>query len=554
MIKIISLLLTVLFSDLFAVCSNTPTTWGTGSYLGNYTTKVSGTLVNTWNYPAMTAECSSRFSGINLEIACSTCTATNISVTTNGNYAYCIGSIVYTPNPCPVCGPGTYLDPDGTCHPNPIVKCGWAVAPWLPTTRSEANCNNYQKGASNDPTSYLWNYSWCSTDKTCYAREYYCPIGQTFDMLTHECKFQPLKPTSNCSSGWYKSCKSVKLGNQESCSCDYICKDNPNLRYTVDVSCGAKPVDPTPTQTCPTCPTSSDPNSESTSNKDRTDNCFASESLARMNCLAPNILSFQCDPTTGIIKKNECKAPTLPTQSPVAPSDSTTNSTSKDIKDLGNSLPTNIRDALKDFFTDGSMPHLEAIRGSLQALNIQTGDTNDKLDSISASTDAGLVLQADTNTKLDGIKTSTDGVKSSVDGVKDSVDGLKTSVDSQRSILQTISDFFTGSSSYNGSAVPSQNDLKPDDTIKGDFDTFTNSIQQTKDQFDQAYNLFSVGVPNVSIGGGSCPSFSFFGNSYSLSKVGESIAPYSSVFSILIYIALMFKAFRLVFSFFSKGI
>lgn len=523
--KIIFLLTFFLF-DLFAVCSNTPTTWGTGSYLGNYTSKVSGTLVNNYDYPAMTAQCSQRFSGIILEIACPTCTATNISVTTNGNTAYCTGNIVYTPNPCPNCPTGTYLDPDGTCHPNPIVKCSWATnPPYHSTTLAQSECNNAQKIGSTLEPYYLWNFSWCPADSTCYGRYMYCPAGQYYDSSLKTCK-TPSPKTNSCPSGYYKICKGVTSAGGTSCSCDFICKDDPTKKLTYEVSCEAKPVDNTPL-TNPDAPNEApeDNPSQPVKDWDTAGQCFQKQTDARWACNSPKVLSFYCDPKTGKVIRNECKDPTLPTQTPIAPGDSTKNSTSEDIKNLANSLPTGIRDALKDWFTDGSMPHLEAIRGTLQASTILQADANDKLISISASADASLG-------KLDGIKTSTDGVKTAVDGVTTALNQGGT---------------------YSGATMPTENDLKPTDPTS-DFDTFTNSITQTKDSFYQAYNLFSRGVPSVTIGSGSCPTFSFYGKSYSLGSIGQSIAPYSSVFSILIYISLMFRAFRIVFSFFSKGI
>jgi hypothetical protein len=221
----------------------------------------------------------------------------------------------------------------------------------------------------------------------------------------------------------------------------------------------------------------------------------------------------------------------LPTQTPIAPGDSTKNSTSEDIKNLANSLPTGIRDALKDWFTDGSMPHLEVIRGTLQASTILQADANDKLTSISASADASLG-------KLDDIKTSTDGVKNSVDNMKGSIDGLK--------------DLFT-----NDSQFPETDKLEhfEDTTI---FDDVSEAAQKMSDdaigiidQFDTAKNQISNGFPNVSFPNGSCPILTGpFGVSANLSSIGYYISPYSSFFALFIYLVVTFANLRFLFLFF----
>lgn len=449
---------------------------------------------------------------------------------------------------CPV---NTVPNSNGICETPPAPQtCSWATTPpYYASGLSQVSCSNVHKTGLTGDLYYKWNFSWCAADNTCYGRRYYCPVGQIFDLSTESCRAPKDPYMTDCANcGYYKVSGSVQTNNLKSCFIDYICKCNPKIRHRTDVSCSSAPVDSNYPETNPDAPTL--PTNESTkpaSSSENTGNCFAAESSARLNCLRPNVLSFQCDPTTGKVLKNECKAPTVPEQTQKNAGDSTNAATTEDIKDLGNNLPKSIKEALSDFFTDGSMPHLEAIRGQMQASNILDADRNDKLDTMSASIDAGLVLQTDANEKLDGIKTSTDGVKSSVDS-------LKSSVDAEKSVLDRIAEFFNDTSTYNGESVPTDSDISPDSNTTNGFDTFTNSITQTKDQFDQALNVMGGGVPNIVFRSGSCPSYTFMGHNVSLSSIGQSISPYSSIFSILIYISLMITAFRLVFGFFSKGV
>ncbi|MBV5279305.1 MAG: hypothetical protein J0647_09825, partial [Campylobacteraceae bacterium] len=200
--------------------------------------------------------------------------------------------------------------------------------------------------------------------------------------------------------------------------------------------------------------------------------------------------------------------------------------TTEDIKKLGNSLPTSIKDALKDFFTDGSMPHLEAIRGTLQASTILQADSNDKLDSISSSTDAGLILQSDANGKLDSTNTKLDSIKSSLDG----------------------------GNGVSSSSLVDDSDFIPNSSAVSSITALSNDLSTIKQQFENTKNLVSGNFTPPTFSSGSCPTVSGpAGLSFNPSQIGSLLSPYSPIISILVYISLMFMAFGSVFKFLSRG-
>lgn len=447
------------------------------------------------------------------------------------------------------CPTGQFPDANGIC--TAPVQCSWAVSPWVAVTTSGYNSvsctpRNVNTLFGSGSPDYAGDAAWCSTNNTCYVRPMNCPSGQIFDSSQYKCVY-PHADDNACPDGYYSRNYSTSIdGITKTCHTQKVCKTNNAVVYDYIVSCGTVPsqsqpaTGPNGSQT----PTSA-PNSSTAPSTQTTNNCFAAESEARVNCIPPYILHFQCDPTTGVISKNTCSAPQLPTQNTPTASDSTTTATTADVKNLGNTLPVDIRNALKDFFTDGSMPHLEAIRGQLQASNILQADSNDKLKSINTSIDAGLILQSDANTKLDSIKTSTDDVKASVDGVK-------ASVDSQKTILQQIKDLFT-----NDSQFPETDKLEhfKDTSIFDDVSSAASKMSDDAtgiiDQYDTAKNQISNGFPNVSFPSGSCPTLSGpFGLTANLSMIGYYISPYSSFFALYIYLVLTFANLRFLFLFF----
>lgn len=446
-----------------------------------------------------------------------------------------------TYRPISTCPQGQIANEFGVCEvPPPPAECSWAKSPWIESYRSQFECHNgnYGRGLSSG-FSYLWNWEWCEANQKCYGLEYFCPAGQIWDSSISSCR-QPKPPYSpdcaNC--GYYKQSGSIVGAAGKQCYIDYICKCNPKIRQRVDVSCGAGPVDGVPETPNPSAPTPEDLEPDPTPNTTGTGNCFAAESVARINCQSPKILSFQCDPRTGTVTKNECKNPELPTETPKNEGDDTKGATTADIKDLANKLPTSIRDALKDYLSDGSMPHLEAIRGQLQASVILDADRNDKLDSLGASVDSGLILQSDANEKLDGIRSSTDGIKGSVDGVKGSLDDIKNILNDDGSSVPTeeLSDF--EDSSIFDEVHQAGNKMLEDAT-------------GIVNQYDIAKSQISNGFPPVTIPNGSCPTIvGPLGVTVNLSKIGSYISPYSSLFALFIYIIITYHNLRFLFMFF----
>lgn len=440
------------------------------------------------------------------------------------------------------CPTGQTPDSNEICQPP--QNCSWATTPpWfvIPNT-NVVQCNTTGlNGLSADNTqSYLSNAQYCTSDSTCYGKLINCPTGMVFSKSQQKCVI-PSPDSTKCPAGYYTKTSSTSIdGITKSCYLTYICKTDPSIRFDKIVSCGVDPEQTEPYQT-PSGTTQDSPQSSSSSTKDQSTKCGTEKMLAQSSCaLQPrHYLVFECDPLTGMVKKSQCLPTETSPQTPIESGDDQKGSTTADIKDLANKLPDSIRTALKDFFSDGSMSHLESIRGSAESSLLLDADRNDKLDNLGASVDAGLVLQSDSNEKLDGIKSSADAIKGSVDA--------------QKPILDQIADFFSDDTQYEGEDV-TQGNLNPDSNSTDGFDTFTLAYDQITNQFNQASNVFSSGVPNITFEGGSCPSYSFMGNSVSLSSIGQSIAPFSSILSILIYISLMINAFRLLFAFLSRGV
>lgn len=431
------------------------------------------------------------------------------------------------------CPAGQIADANGVC--NSSAPCPWAVSPWSPLANqsgyNSTSCNitTVNGMSANGFPQYSSSAAWCSTDQKCYVRPTNCPVGQIYNSSQNKCVY-PLGDSDRCTSGYITKNYTLGVAELTKCVTEKICKNNPSIYETFTVSCGKTPNQSTPIDgpsgsSSPTI--APDSSSKPVGGSGGTSgNCFASQSAAKIACTAPNVLSFSCNPSTGVVIDSKCTAPIVAPSTPINSGDSTKSSTTEDIKNLGNTLPSAIKDALSNFFTDGSMSHLEAIRGSLQANTILHAETNDKLDSISASADASLVLQGDANTKLDSVKTSVDGVK----------DALNTG------------------GTFSGSASPTESELTPDAETESSYDVFKNSITSVQASFDEAKIVFDRGLPIPSLGSGSCPSYEFYGTTVSLSKIGQSISPYSSIFAILIYISSIIASFRMVINFLSRGV
>lgn len=425
------------------------------------------------------------------------------------------------------CPSGTEPNANNVCEtPPPPAVCDWATnPPYFPTGNPQSYCANTHQDMTNEMshTTYYYNFSWCEADSICYAREYSCPSGQRFNHVEGKC-YDPIKPPyGDCPEGYYRQNGSITGPSGKQCFTDFICKSDPSKRTRTDVSCGSGPVDPAP-ETNPDAPTTPE-NTGSGNNMDHSAKCGTDRMMAQASCPLPNLLTFSCDPITGE-SASSCKSPFDIKQADRNANDSTTSSTSEDIKNLSDTLSDNFSKTLANYLTDGNSNHLADIKSSLQQMTTLDADRNDKLDSISASVDAGLILQGESNEKLDAVKNSVDNVASSLNSVGE----------------------------YTGEDMPSASDLAPDSNITSGFSTFTDSFDQIKNQFDQAQLIFSQGLPVPQAGSGSCPSYTFYGNTISLSKIGTAISPFSSIVSILIYISLMIGIFRLVFSFFTRGI
>lgn len=409
--------------------------------------------------------------------------------------------------------------------------CSWATTPpYVQTNLNQSQCSNANKVGYTMDTTYTWNFSWCAVENTCYGLEYSCPAGQIFDSTTSSCRApkEPFNPSCG-TCGFYKQSGSIEGPAGKTCYIDYICKCNPKIRIRTDVSCSSGPVSDAPVTNpdAPNFPYEGDPTSAAPNIKDHSAMCGTEKMMAQASCISPKILSFSCDPLTGTVTKSECKDPTTPATTPINSGDDTKAATTQDIKDLGNNLPTSIKDAIKDFFTDGSMPHLESIRGSLEASLTLDSDRNDKLDAISASADASLSLQSDANDHLSGIKTSVDSMKGSLEG---------------------------------GTGIPSSSmisdaDILPDGTIGSTVAALSDDLGSIQNQFANAKQLVTGNFTPPTFSGGSCPTLvGPAGISVNPAQIGATLSPYSPIISILVYISIMFITFGSVFKFLSRGL
>lgn len=415
-------------------------------------------------------------------------------------------------------------------------SCSWAVSPYLLTYLSESNCHNGIKIGQQMSTSYVWNFHWCSVDSKCYGVAYSCPAHQVYDVFLGSCRPLDNSPSPKCPSGYYTESKTVQDTSGTICIDTKICKDNPSDKYDYEVSCASGQLDPGTPINPADAPDPDTVDPKTTANKKV---CDSFRSNANLNCLLQHKkLSFECDNSTGIVTKSECVSETTSEDTTINEGDNTKGSTTEDIKTLSNELPAKIKSELSEFFTDGSVNFLDQIRNQLnESLNVQASQS-DTLKDISSSMDGMLVRQDGTNTRLDTANAH--------------LSGIEGAINNQSSSISNLANVLQSNESFNGEDVTNTN-LEPDANTTDGFDVFTNGISEVKNQFDEAVNILSGNLPSPAFEQtGSCPSYSFHGNTVSLSKVGDYLRPYSSVIALIVYIGMMIPLFKMVFSFFGK--
>lgn len=439
----------------------------------------------------------------------------------------------YVTSACPA---GTAPDSNNMCMP--FSPCSWAVSPWKAIQLSGINSVSCSTTTINGLYAdhipmYTSAAAWCNSDHTCYVTGASCPSGQFYDKTMRKCIY-PHPDESKCSSGYISRNYSTGIdGITKSCFTEYICKSNPSIKETVQVSCGTKKEDFNPITGASgsiTPEKAPDSTRKPDLHSDRTSECNVKAAVAKSNCQSPNVLSFYCDPMTGI-EVAKCTPPTTPEKTTINSGDSEKTATVESIKELSNELPTRIRDAIKDFFTDGSESHLSSIQSSLKQTNSLTADVSDKIHSLNETAGSQLVAQHDTNAKLD----------------------------ESNAHLSSINNALNGGGTYTGAANPTESELSNDSNGFGDFDVFKNSITQVQTQFENAKSVFNGGFTPPSFGSGHCEvkTFSAFkGQTFTVNPevMISFISPYSSIISIMIYIASIIGAFRMIFKFLSRGV
>lgn len=445
------------------------------------------------------------------------------------------------------------LCPDGTepnalnvCEtPPPPPICTWVVQPpWITSLFNESKCHNGNKGTgpNTDHLSYLWNFRWCEANQKCYGLEYYCPKGQIWDATNKICR-EPKPVLPDCGScGMFKVPGSVEGSLLKTCFIDYICKCDQSVRTRVEVSCAFGPLeddpqDPNHPSEDPTPPPHED-------DIDHSAMCGTLAMSAKASCQPPKILNFKCDPKTGSAVST-CSDPIVPEPTPVTEDDRTNSSTSADIKELGNYLPTAIRDALKDYLTDGSHPYLSKISGILDSQLTLDSERNDRLKAISESTDASLKIQRDINENIASQKSSLDSMNSSLNNIESSLNDGKT--DQPFNGFQDNNNFQNPNDSSNLSVL---------DDIKNFSNQIVNDATSISTQFDEAKSSIQNGFQPVLLPSGGCLDITFTipgsstTNTIPLSRVPSLISPYSPIFSLLVYMSVMFFIFKFLFLFF----
>lgn len=474
----------------------------------------------------------------------------HITYKANGNPGRCTvfnQGYTTTTTPCPS---GQVLDSHNECIvPAPPETCTWAVSPYTPVNVDKSVCLPSAPSYGNiDDITYYKYFKWCEPDTQCYAKEYSCPAGKKYSFNSNSCEYPVLPPLDECPGGQvYTRTKSVTVNGKEVCGTEIICKSNGKILKTSEVSCGAGPVLPDTTENPD--PTPSQPADPWERPSDRSTECGTKRALVENQCQLPNVLKFFCDPKTGVATSS-CTPPTNPTGPDQAPGDDTKGVTTKDIKDLATSLPSDIKKSLQDFLTDGSTPYLSSIKASLQSSTILQADANDLLGSLEASSHAQLNLQADTIDAVNGVKSSVNGLEGSIDGVKSSVDSLNDSLKSG------MTDQEFGGFANSDQVVDAPDNSSLFDDIVDFGNQISGDASSISTQYDSAKTQISQGFAPVSLPTGSCNDLSFVipgsgvSNTIPMSRIPSIIAPYGAIFALLVYATIMFFIFRFLFLFF----
>lgn len=439
---------------------------------------------------------------------------------------------------------------------NPVTKvceippCGWATTPpWYPYSGLDSvSCRpvliNYLY--ADNQSHYVSNAQYCQEKNTCYVKLFPCPLGQNWDKNKAKC-VAPIPPET-CES-WYVSTFQSISSTGEKCTKTWTCKTNSSLTHSESVSCGVTAAD-TASYNTPTGETSDTPQPSSNQPQKPTPSSTPSPSSTPMD------------------------------------NTNTTAATSSDIANSANKLSTDIEKSLRTYLTDGTTSHLQYIRDAMDIQLDQQFTSNTHLESLKSSADASLVLQSESNTKLDRVNQNIEStnlqltesnsklgdIKSSINENGSRIDGTNTRLDTlnaiqtqsnaelseSKSFLQKISDFFTDdqSGTYEGDTSYNQPDTNadPDGSFSASIGSMTSDISSIGDQFSQVKNIVSGNIPAPSFSSGSCPTLDGpLGTSVNLNKIAQVISPYSSIFSILIYISIMIATFRSVFNFLSRG-
>lgn len=430
------------------------------------------------------------------------------------------------------CSNGQVYNANGVCT---APTCSWASnPPWSDTFQGlnsvSCNINTINNSFSDGLVSYESAASFCPADNTCYAKPATCPTGQVYKKLSNRCEY-PTPDNGNCPAGFTKTNYSVGALGSQVCHSLYTCKNNSAIEYDTKVSCGSSSnTSPVTGQNGPITPTKL-PDQTGKTTTAGVSQCDYQRQLAAINCVAPKVLSFSCDPITGT-PTSTCSDPSKSTDTPVNSGDSSTAATTADIKNLTNTLPQSIKDVLKDYFSDGSSPFLSTIKGTLDESKTLQATANDTLTAIDASTEASLTQQRTTNQKLDTLKTSVDALGNKIS------DG----------------------SSYSGDSLPTSSDLASDSdhSISGTLNGMVSDVTSIGTQFSNLKNQVTNGFTPPTFNDGSMPVLTtdFHGHQITAdtAQIANVLSPYAPIIAILVYVTLMILMFRSVFNFLSRGI
>ncbi|WP_373002615.1 hypothetical protein [Sulfurimonas sp.] len=166
--------------------------------------------------------------------------------------------------------------------------------------------------------------------------------------------------------------------------------------------------------------------------------------------------------------------------------------------------------AIESAIKDNLNPKIDTINENLLTTNSKLSNIDNKLTS--------------SNTKLDGIKSSLDNINGVLNTTGDGIDPSNMDID-----------------------------VTPLDTTKSIMDNLTDNVSELTDgmtsiktKFDETKSLLSGQQPVLNIGGGSC-------NDEHLAKFAGYISPYSSIFSLVVYVGFMISIFKMIFAYFARG-